>query len=123
MVRNFIEKEFKDEKNKRKIQLEKFRSYSIRIPTMIKVNGLINTLVFIKGKNDNVYKYIYDSINNYYNDKFNPIVEDIIEDILLNDRNFNDNIEYQNIVTIDILSYLLLVKNFAVSEILDVIEN
>ena len=142
MVEYFIEKvnngDFDKENNKkndnnekitnhRENLLKKFRSYSIKIPTMIKVNGLVATLAFIKGKSENVYKHIYENINNYYTDNFNSKYNDIIKDILSkgNDVNSNsyNNIEYQRIVTTTILSYLLWVKRFSISEISYLLDN
>ncbi|SHK23475.1 type III-B CRISPR module-associated protein Cmr5 [Paramaledivibacter caminithermalis] len=139
MVKNFIERLYKNDfdnniddrenkgdnkENKRRKRLEKFKSYSVKMPTMIKVNGLINALAFIKGKNDEVHQYIYDSINDYYIEKFNPMADDIIKDILSNDGKIGDNhMEYQRVVTAEILSYLVWIKRFAVSEVNDLIEN
>ena len=140
MVEYFLEKvnngDFDKEKendnnekitNYRENLLKKFRSYSIKIPTMIKVNGLVATLAFIKGKSENVYKHIYENMNNYYTDNFNSKYNDIIKDILSkgNDVNSNsyNNIEYQRIVTTTILSYLLWVKRFSISEISYLLDN
>lgn len=37
-----------------------------KIPTLIKVNGFLNTLCFIKGKKDNEYKKIYNWIKEWF---------------------------------------------------------
>ena len=67
---------------------KKMKSYCRNLPVLIKTNGLLNALCFIKGKSKiekekNEYSYIYDWINTwfheigYYDDQ-----KDIIEKLL-----------------------------------------
>ena len=108
IVENFIdEEENTDEKT-----LKKFKSYATKLPTMIKTNGLINSIAFIKGKkSEKQYVHLYNSINDWYTQKYNLNNKCMIKDILEGER------AYERAVTIEILSLLVWIKRFAVSEI------
>ena len=111
---------FIKERNK---HYNKFRSYSTKLPTLIKVNGLIATLAFIKGKIKTIneenkvkdiqeYEVLYNSINQWYKKVYSYNCKDILNDIIkINNRN------YTRAVTIELLSLLVWIKRFAKSEL------
>lgn len=65
---------------------KKMKSYCRKLPILIKTNGLIDTLCFIKGKGKkekNEYSYIYEWIQNWFEEmEYCNCEKDIIEKLL-----------------------------------------
>lgn len=73
-------KEKNDKKKDDKVDLDKFKGYIRKIPTLIVSNGLLKTLLYIKSREGKEYEKIYESIEIWYDENFTDSNDkDIIE--------------------------------------------
>lgn len=84
---NNIEEKFKNNENKLKDSRNKMKSYCRRLPVLIRTNGLLNALCFIKGKikddgSKSEYSYLYNWINSWFNEIDYCDRQDIVDQIL-----------------------------------------
>lgn len=116
-----IEDKADSDKDFKKKSYDKLISYSKKLPTQIKVNGLIATLAFVKGKfirvsetksSDSLleYNYIYRCMDSWYKSLFDT-KNDVLDDLL---RGNND---FKRLITREITTLALWLKRISIAQL------
>jgi CRISPR-associated protein Cmr5 len=106
-------------KNLGKSESKEYKSYTKKIPMMIKTNGLGSTLAFMKSKTSSkAYNILYNQIGNWLKEsKIGYISSSNNEDLIKLIINMN-SAEYRA-VTVEVLSFMNWLRRFAEGLITD----
>ncbi len=113
-TRKYIEQErankaynFAQEINKKQKDKDAYRSHVDKVPAMIRINGLGNTLLYMK-TGDELWKKLYQQIGKWLNNSgFLEENEDVLESILkLDEKNLDVQLRAMTQETLALLNWL-----------------